>query len=143
MTELKASKHIVYKKGYKYQTEEDAVFFTGLQTDEQIEHDYISLSTSGVLLIKEGYAWDGPSGPTLDTKNSMRGSLAHDALSQLMRQGLLDTRLRKDIDEYFHKCLIQDKMTPERASVWYWMLRLFGSESVKPKNARTRIRAPF
>ena len=43
------------------------------------------LNTKGHLIIKRSYAWDGPSGPTIDTKNFMRGSLVHDALYQLMR----------------------------------------------------------
>jgi hypothetical protein len=41
------------------------------------------------LYICTNYPWDGPSGPAIDTDNFMDGSLVHDALYDLMRQGLL------------------------------------------------------
>lgn len=40
--------------------------------------------TSGRIEIGVGYAWDGSSGPALDTVNFMRGSLIHDALYQII-----------------------------------------------------------
>jgi len=35
--------------------------------DEDIETDYLALTGKGNLTIKKGYAWDGPSGLTIDT----------------------------------------------------------------------------
>ena len=46
----------------------------------------MSLNESGCLQIAAGYAWDGASGPTIDTRNSMIASLVHDALYQLIRE---------------------------------------------------------
>lgn len=73
------SESIKYRDGYKYQLSEDYQTVIEIKPVEFILTEYIRLDIDGTLSIKEGYAWDGPSGPTVDTKNFMRGSLVHDA----------------------------------------------------------------
>jgi hypothetical protein len=85
-----------------------------------------SSTPAGVLTIKEGYAWDGPSGPTIDTVTGLRASLVHDALYQLIRMKLLDKRSRKTADKLFHRILLADRMAPWRARLWYWGVRIGG-----------------
>ena len=75
--------YIKYRSGYKYQLVEEYQVRVSLIPENDIKTDFIELSTEGMLIIKKGYAWDGPSGPTIDTPNFMRGSLVHDALYQL------------------------------------------------------------
>ena len=58
---------IAHKTGYKYQLQEDSVTATGIKLAMLINTEYIQRGTDGTLTIKEGYAWDGPSGPTIDT----------------------------------------------------------------------------
>ena len=58
---------IKYKSGYKYQLAEDYVVVLPIPySDYDIECDYLALSGTGVLRIRKGYAWDGPSGPTIE-----------------------------------------------------------------------------
>lgn len=71
----------------------------------------------GLLTMKKGYAWDGPSGPTIDTKNFMRGSLVHDALYQLMRNGQLAPQWREGADQELRRICREDGMNRFRA--WY------------------------
>ena len=73
-------KYISYKSGYKYQLYEDYAVMIGMIPPDDVVTDYIELNSDGLLTIRKGYAWDGPSGPTIDTLNFMRGSLVHDAL---------------------------------------------------------------
>ena len=126
-------KKIFYRAGYKYQLAEeyrvDVVInakgsdVRGQTSEEQevgIVTEYIDLSTDGLLTIKKGYAWDGPSGPTRDTKSFMRGSLVHDALYQLMRNNLLPSRCREDADQELHRICREDGMNRFRA--WYILL---------------------
>ena len=70
-------KIIKYKDGYKYQLAETYSVWVAIVPATAIRHNFISLSPLGFLSIRKGYAWDGPSGPTIDTKNFMRGSLVH------------------------------------------------------------------
>ena len=80
-------KCIAYNGGYKYQLKEEYTFAdTGIIPPATITTDFIGLDLAGNLTTAKGYAWDGPSGPTIYTRNFMRGSLAHDALYQLMRE---------------------------------------------------------
>ena len=86
----------------------------------------LHLYTTGRLLIENGYAWDGPSGPTFNTESSMRGSLVHDALYQLIREGLLPASLKPTCDRELRLVCIEDGMWRWRARLWEWMLVQFG-----------------
>ena len=92
-------KLIKYRKGYKYQLAEDYYQFMPFAPDKDIDTEYISFGLDKLLRIKEGYAWDGPSGPTIDTESSMRGALVHDALYQLLRMQKLPQSMRPFCDE--------------------------------------------
>jgi len=111
---------IHYRSGYKYQLAEDYSAEVVIRPDEKIETDFIDLDEQGLLTIKAGYAWDGPSGPTRDTKSFMRGSMVHDALYQLMRNGLLPSNCREDADQELHRICREDGMNRFRA--WYVLL---------------------
>ena len=132
---------VKYKSGYKYQL----VRYYRLKTDikgRNIETYYISLNPEGLLSIKKGYAWDGPSGPTIDTKNSMRGALVHDALYQLMREGLLPEDQRGIADKLLRDICIEDGMYGWRANLWYAAVRKFAGFAAEPDNAKEIITAP-
>ena len=88
-------KKIFYCRGYKYQLDQTYVVQVSIKPRADIITEWIKLNRDGMLAIMDGYAWDGPSGPTIDTKNFMRGSLVHDALYQLMREGHLEPRWRE------------------------------------------------
>ena len=108
-----------YRKGYKYQLAETESFYTSIDISDSVHTEFISLFTNGKLIINSGFSWDGPSGPTIDSPSSMRGSLMHDALYQLMRMKLLDRSWRDIIDRDFYNCLLADRMWGWRAKYWY------------------------
>lgn len=122
---------IKYRKGYKYQLAETYTIQTDIIPNEHISHDFLQLDTVGVLVVKTGYAWDGPSGPTIDTKNFMRGSLVHDALYQLMREKLLDVGNREGVDKELRRICREDGMSWLRAWWVYQGVRLGGEGSAK------------
>ena len=127
-------KEIKYRsiKKYKYQLLDTYRHKTGLHIAKGVssKNNWIKLQT-GWLTIKRGYAWDGPSGPTIDTKNFMRGSLVHDALYQLMREGKVNRERRKEADELLRDICIEDGMSKMRAWYVYQSVRVFGGKSVK------------
>jgi len=75
------------KEGHKYEMLIDRTEYTKL-TGFRISHKYFELYKDGRLVIKKGYRWDGPSGPTVDTASFMRGSAIHDVFFQCMRENL-------------------------------------------------------
>jgi len=127
---------LVYRelKGYKY----DLCCEVRWPVPELAEvphfyNGYLSL-VGGELRIKEGYAWDGPSGPTIDTKTFMRGSLIHDALYQLMREGaLLPAAHRKYADELLRVVCLMDGMSKFRAWYVYKIIRVAGRYTCTPR----------
>ena len=101
---------------------------------KDIDFKFVSLSLRGVLTIKKYYAWDGPSEPTIDTKDFMRGSLVHDALYQLMRLGALDHKVyRKRADEILKEICIEDGMCRFRAWYVYQAVHIFAAGAARPQ----------
>jgi hypothetical protein len=94
------------------------------------------------LIVKQGYAWDGPSGPTIDTKNFMRGSLVHDALYQLCREGFLEKNTYRPIaDRLLYDLVREDGMNWFRAKYMYWAVRLAANPMAR-KQPKVILTAP-
>ena len=132
-----------YVPGYFYQLVEKEVFQdTNITPAKMVRTKYIHLTPGGTLTIKPGYAWDGPSGPTYDSKNSLRASLAHDALYQLMRMNLIDIDWRTDADILLDNILEQDGMWAVRR--WYWItgVQWFAGGAADPSSRKKILSAP-
>jgi len=79
----------------------------------------------------------------IDTLTFMRGSLIHDALYQLMREGHLDhDAYREAADRALQKICIEDGMWPLRAWWVYHGVRLFADPAADPADKRPATRAP-
>lgn len=111
---------IKYRAGYKYQLAESYSIITPIKPDAPVKHEFFTLSKTGKLWIKSGYAWDGASGPTFDSKSSMRPSLVHDVFCQMMRAGLLSYDKWQDaVNALFRQQCIEDGMWAWRAAIWH------------------------
>jgi hypothetical protein len=137
---------IAYTSGYKYQLSID--YGHDLPNNypkvpHEIETQFLWLSEDGRLIVKSGYAWDGPSGPTIDTKNFMRGSLVHDALYQLIREGHLDKNVWRILaDQELYRMVREDGMWWVRANFVYYAVRVFGNPSARSTGERPIEVAP-
>lgn len=132
-----------YRSGYKYQLRAEHVDSVSIRPDAAIDTGFVKLSEDGTLTLSNGYAWDGPSGPTIDTKSFMRGSLVHDALYQLMRLEELDKGTwREEADRELRRMCREDGMSWIRAWWVYQAVRRFGDPSASPENRRPVERAP-
>lgn len=133
---------IAYKAGYKYQLKEKYVAEIPIKPEVSIDTEYLTLTLDGILTVKEGYAWDGPSGPTIDTLNFMRGSLVHDALYQLMRERHLDhDKYREMADRLLQTICKEDGMSTLRAWWVYQGVRLGGGPAADPASDKPITRA--
>lgn len=135
---------IFYRAGYKYQLAEDYSVIVPVVPERDISLRFIKLTLEGRLTIREDYAWDGPSGPTQDTPDSLRASLVHDALYALMREGQLDAARWRDVaDREFYRVLIEDGMETGRARAWYRGVCIFAEPSARPESAKPVMMAPL
>ena len=134
--------HIYYRKvTVKYiltRPYEDEVAIFGYDINEV----YFRLTSTGHLTINALYGWDGPSGPTIDTIDSLRGSLMHDVLYQMIRRGLIPPSYKDYADTLFHKVLLEDKMGEGRADYWFEGVEHFGGSSCIPGKDSPELMAP-
>ena len=137
------AKSITYRglAGYKYSLMEPHVAETGFEIEEAVatHHGWVKMSRKGCLTLKKAYAWDGPSGPTIDTKDFMRGSLVHDAVYQLMREKLLPQKMRKPADRLLWQMCREDGMSKLRADYVYHAVRAFAAGAARPPKKRKQI----
>lgn len=135
---------ITYRKTqtYKYRLEAAYSYATGIRVACRGAGGFIVLSSVGILDFNVGYRWDGPSGPTLDTSNFMRGALVHDALYQFMREGDLPMSYRKQADQILRRICLEDGMSRIRAAYVYYALRMGGASHAKPRPAFPTVTAP-
>jgi hypothetical protein len=139
---LRAVKCIHFADGYKYQLRAPYVTRLEIRPEHGAGTDWLTLETDGTLTIRAGYAWDGASGPTFDSKSSMRASLVHDALYQLMRLGLLNISFRPAVDAIFRRMCKEDGMWSPRAQLWYLAVRIFASPAADPASESPDKHAP-
>lgn len=120
-----------YRKLYKYSLEEDVIFNTlvkgfELEIKSVKGRTLVKLNKIGKIELRCGYSWDGASGPALDTKNFMRATLVHDALYQMLGEGLLPMSERKLVDKTMKMIAREDGMGAFRGWYTYIFVRAFG-----------------
>lgn len=99
-----------------------------------IDHEYYKIA-NGVITAKEGYRWDGPSGPTMDDETNLRASLFHDIGYQAMREQPAIKRMnlwnrywmRRDWDRLFRVTLKADGMPFFRRQMYFMAVRGVGA----------------
>jgi hypothetical protein len=123
---------VKYRAGYKYSLWEDYTFQTRIN-GYSFEHRLFMMRPDGTVTVFADYPWDGASGPTWDTKSSMRASLEHDVLYEMMRLGLLPQSCFLMANFQLYHTAIADGMWAWRANSWLKALNRFGHAACKPK----------
>ena len=133
--------NLFYCEGYKYQARCDMIYFTGICPREDIVTDLIVLRADGWMWVGKYFAWDGASGPAIDTASNMRGSHAHDALAALMRMGKLPMVFRYQANDVIRRLMIDDGAFRIRADLYRAVLNQT-SYWADPKNQKALFAAP-
>ena len=102
-----------------------------------------SLDPGGLLVIEAGYAWDGPSGPAIDTPDFMGASLIHDVLYQMIRLGELPESWRKFADEIMWLLCRGAGMSRVRAWWCYYGVREGAGFAARPSAEPKERTAPL
>jgi hypothetical protein len=129
-----AVKIVYYRDGYRYQLAEVYQQQTGIIPVSPGGNRFVGLDGAGRLTIAAGYAWDGASGPAINTRNFVRGSLVHDALYQLIRLNVIALADRARADDLLREIVLADGMWPVRAWWVHQAVRLFGSAYMRGRD---------
>jgi len=153
---------IRFRDGYKRQLTRDVFIASTISLPngvDKVEMSWFSIiraSVGSLLHFKKGYAYDGASGPTIDTKTVIRGPLCHDGWYQAIREGhagytskqrdmyrrLADMELRRMIKEDVRHIHAKWYRVPLRwwglfrAEYWYLGVRLGAGYAANPANRR-------
>ncbi len=127
-----------YSDGYKYQLKSDVIVQTNIRPKQPcIVQGYVFLGTDGELFVYRGYAWNGCT-LAVDTKHNMRASLVHDALYQLIQEGLLERGWKGTADRALHDLMVEDGSCRAIAELYLLAVDLFGDAfTKKPKKVIT------
>lgn len=140
-----------YKSGYKYILSEDIHILSPYRTESFTNGQmnlinscggYVDIMGNGMMTVRKGYAWDGPSGPAIDIKSFMRGSLFHDVSYQLIREGSLKIDQKPVADEWLVFICDEDGMSKIIQYVVEFILSEFGIYAIDPKHGPRTIEAP-
>ena len=136
-------KIIRYSEGWKYKLEEAYEDVLPIRSLVDIKTAYITLLNNGYFVLKKNYAWDGPSGPAIDSKNFMRPSAVHDALYSLMRDGYLSPEIYKEpADRLLYNMCLEDGMSQIRAWWVYAAVKTFAKRATTPEGKNPILTAP-
>lgn len=146
-----------YRSGYRYQVQYDWSWPLGSRVGKLIETAYIRLESNGELELKRGYAWDGASWFP-DFWWMIVPSAIHDALYQLIREGLLPPTWREDADLELYRAIKRQWDDGEKRGwlsrkligVWSELLamivfagvRFFADPAADPAHRRPVLEAP-
>ena len=144
---------IQYRDGCKYQLQQTYRVQTPFK-GMAFKRRWSSLDDNGVMTLREGLAWNGASGPTIDSPPSIHPSGEHDELYGAIETGdLFDGfnwtkrkveafRIRRRIDLFFCRRLIECGMAKWRANAWLWGVRKFGASHAVPGKKQEVHTAP-
>lgn len=113
-------------RNWRFQLAEDYEILTKIDGYEH-EAKYFSIDKQGLVTIRSGYCWDGPSGPVFKTPATLRPALVHDVFYQLIRRGVVPISERKAVDDLFYRLCLDAGMSRFRAWYFYKAVRWFGN----------------
>jgi len=115
------------KVQYKYYLEETIEVQTSLRpVQSAIVPGYIFLGLDGKMIIYRRYAWDGATGG-VNFKGNRLAVLVHDAIYQLIREGLIGKSLKDQSDKDLRDMMIAEGSWKFVANFFYFCVSKFGN----------------
>lgn len=122
-----------YTEGYRYQTEADFEWPTGIKPVKLGGNRFVTLRDDGLLYIAAGYAWNGANKPAINDKSFVRPSLVHDALRQLWQLGVIDDTGLAASDKLLGEMLRTDMLVVAARMGWISRTVFKALSYVRPK----------
>lgn len=123
---------------YKYIILEDWQIKFEQGPEQDIRTEFVDFLQDGTFRLKKGFLCDGPSGPTIDTKTSLKGAFVHDGGYYLLRKKQLGQEWRSFFDNKLEEICIDSGMNPIRAEVWHKMVKDFAAYASKPDKIKVQ-----
>ena len=128
-------------KGYKYLVAEVYRCAVPELVGVTVDTSWFTIQ-GGELVVQPGYAWNGASGPAIDTPITMQASLVHDVGYQCVRAGFLTVAFRGTFDAILWRLMRPkagaSKLTAAwgetRALYYFAAVRAFGWSAAKHKD---------
>ena len=89
------------------------------------QNENCTLLPNGQLVINRGFVWDGPSGPAIDTANTLIPSAMHDALYGIISEQHLPAKFTRDLRNAADRSY-RDSLKTWGVSKWRRMLHYRG-----------------
>ena len=90
-----------------------------------IDVSFCALDPKGLMLLKCGFYWNGPSGG-VDTLKTAMPSAVHDAFCELISMGYLPKECRPTADENYQRDLEKWGVITLKRKIHKWAIRIFG-----------------
>lgn len=134
---------VYYRTGFRHQLSRDFSMYVarfGIFPLEPGGNEFVQLTIDGRLIVRKHYAWDGASGPALNDRAFVRPSLVHDALYQLIREGVIGQDGRRLADRLLRKMLRKDMLIIARRLPFAqrWAMRALAM--VRPEWVKLAVR---
>jgi len=122
---------------YKYRVTKKYDVKLQFKPNTEVVCDFYCFYLDGILVINKGYQWDGASGPTIDTQNTIIASCIHDVLYQMIRCKQLPLSFKKQADKELKFWMIENSEKKNlwnkiRAYYFYFAVKLFAGSSCIP-----------
>ena len=114
-----------YIEGCKYYVKGDQSFLTFIH-GYPIETKFYKLGGMGKLTLRDGFCFDGASGPAFDTRTIMTASAIHDCGYMMIQAGLMPASMRKAWDKELLRWCKLGGMSWLRRKYVYRAVRIFG-----------------
>jgi hypothetical protein len=127
-----------FERRYEYQLAEDAMRQTDI-TGFDVPQPFYYLHPNGMLGARAGYAWDGVTCAP-DTHETLKPSLYHDVIYQMIRKGVLPPSRQKAADHLFYVLCIENGVPKAIADIYYGCLQAFGWFFCRPESDEIEIK---
>lgn len=121
-----------YYEGYKYQLAEDEFFMTEIRPAHTVIHEFFTIGTTGIVIVRAGYAWDGSTGAA-DTRESQSASLLHDVICQAVQLDLLHSKWKPIGDLEYYRLCVKNGMWRIRAAIRLAAISIYPWDRTRPK----------
>jgi hypothetical protein len=139
------SKEVLYRNiaGAK-QTCSEFKFTLPVKPGYSGDYGLVKFDPDGHVTVAIGFIWNGASGPTIDTSDTVCASLGHDVMYWLMQEFILPAAMYKQpADLWFYERLRTDGMPDLRAWYWYRAVMKFGVPKRGPDDVIHRAPIPY